>query len=214
MAYTSNTSREKSLRIRGTSCYQALVRRRVEPSSQQLHAAHHTPCDNPGRVTYYNRTFFPTACKDSSFKRSIMRLSRHESLAGSDTTYRNPICPNWIRILVVLSIRFVSYTGLIRCFKRKGGVIFISGGICIKISSASASTEPQTLAFVRHCTSLPVPKVYYAFEKDNRNYMIMERLHGNNLAQGWTRRSALSKQTSRTRDHIPIANFEGLFDVL
>ncbi|TKA21765.1 hypothetical protein B0A50_08690 [Salinomyces thailandicus] len=49
------------------------------------------------------------------------------------------------------------------------------------------------MQFVRQHTSVPVPKVYMAFEHKGRVYILMERLRGQMIGQGWVYRSKESK---------------------
>ncbi|KAK9418737.1 putative Kinase-like domain-containing protein [Seiridium unicorne] len=49
------------------------------------------------------------------------------------------------------------------------------------------------MQFVSENTSIPVPKVLCAFEHAGRTYIVMERVSGQSLAQGWVGRSKASK---------------------
>lgn len=49
------------------------------------------------------------------------------------------------------------------------------------------------MEFVRQHTSVPVPKVYCAFERQGQTYIVMERIKGEMLAIGWHERSEESK---------------------
>ncbi|KAG6835565.1 hypothetical protein H0H93_016957 [Arthromyces matolae] len=49
------------------------------------------------------------------------------------------------------------------------------------------------MVFISRHTSIPVPKVYWAFTHKGCAYIAMERIDGHMLAQGWAERSELSK---------------------
>ncbi|KAF4442003.1 kinase-like protein [Fusarium austroafricanum] len=49
------------------------------------------------------------------------------------------------------------------------------------------------MIFVATNTSIPVPKVYCSFEHKGRVYILMQRLPGQDLSQGWNQRSEESR---------------------
>ena len=49
------------------------------------------------------------------------------------------------------------------------------------------------MEFIRQQTSVPVPKVYCAFTRGNKAYILMEKIKGHKLAIGWCGRSEESK---------------------
>jgi aminoglycoside phosphotransferase len=60
------------------------------------------------------------------------------------------------------------------------------------------------MRFIAQHTSIPVPKVYCAFTHRDRTYIVMERIDGEMVANGWTNRSAESqaKILSQLREMI------------
>jgi len=50
------------------------------------------------------------------------------------------------------------------------------------------------MQFVAKHTSIPVPKVYCAFERKGYKYILMERVQGHILRDNWLERSAESKE--------------------
>src|SRR4051812_48161106 len=83
------------------------------------------------------------------------------------------------------------------------------------------------MQFVARHTSLPAPKVYCSFEHKGRVYILMERIAGRDLSDGWTRRLEQSKArilaqlkaiTAELRntppDSVGVANIDGgpIFD--
>ncbi|EFX01513.1 hypothetical protein CMQ_6455 [Grosmannia clavigera kw1407] len=57
----------------------------------------------------------------------------------------------------------------------------------------SRLNEAHTMQLVALRTSIPVPKIYCAFERAGRAYIVMKRIDGEMLQGGWTRRSDASK---------------------
>lgn len=49
------------------------------------------------------------------------------------------------------------------------------------------------MRYISRNTTIPVPKVYYAFEHKGRGYIVMERIQGQTLWHGWVRRSKESR---------------------
>lgn len=66
--------------------------------------------------------------------------------------------------------------------------------ICIKSTRRADLSEAHTMEFVRRMTSIPVPKVYYAFERKGRVYIVMQRIQASNAARHWHHRSEDSRQ--------------------
>lgn len=84
--------------------------------------------------------------------------------------------------------------------KPNNGVLYISSTICIKYTTMNKPfinlSEAASMEFIRRHTSIPVPKIYCAFEHKGKTYIVMQRMKGKKLAIGWeTERS----EESRTR---------------
>ena len=94
------------------------------------------------------------------------------------------------RYLTLLAIKLVK-----RFRKPEGTVLFLSDKVCVKFRSDArdAFSEASTMRFVAERTSLPVPRVHCAFAHRNRAYIVMERIHGDDVGAGWVRRSEESK---------------------
>lgn len=101
----------------------------------------------------------------------------------------------WIRLLVLLAYKTATqkHASRLSFTPQPGRVVFISPRCCIKSTPFTRLAEASAMQFVAQHTSVPVPKVYSAFERDGRAYIIMERIDGENLAEGWNRRSDESK---------------------
>ncbi|KAL1866866.1 hypothetical protein Daus18300_006569 [Diaporthe australafricana] len=103
----------------------------------------------------------------------------------------------WIRLLVLLAFKTATQkhaNRLTPLTSQPGRVISISPRCCIKSTPFTRLAEASAMLFVaRHTTSVPVPRVYSAFERDGRAYIVMERIDGENLADGWNGRPGESK---------------------
>ncbi|KAM0812621.1 putative Kinase-like domain-containing protein [Seiridium cardinale] len=96
------------------------------------------------------------------------------------------------RFLTLGAFKLGSKGYIQRKTNRSGHVIFVSK-YCIKSSPFTTLAEANTMQFVSTNTSIPVPKVFCAFEHAGRTYIVMERVSGQSLAQGWLGRSKTSK---------------------
>ncbi|KUJ16631.1 kinase-like protein [Mollisia scopiformis] len=65
--------------------------------------------------------------------------------------------------------------------------------MCIKYGPAVQLSEAAALRFVAEMTSVPVPKVYSAFQKDRSSYIIMDFIDGEVIGEGWDKRSEAEK---------------------
>ncbi|OAR05358.1 hypothetical protein LLEC1_05976 [Akanthomyces lecanii] len=86
----------------------------------------------------------------------------------------------------------------LRCFRwlfpRAGPVIFLSPRLCVKATPFTSIAEASAMRFVAGHTSVPVPKVYSAFEHKGIGYIVMERIDGVMLARGWRQRTPESQR--------------------
>lgn len=94
----------------------------------------------------------------------------------------------WRRCLTLLEIKLKHRRGL-----RYSSVLFLSNKRCVKYDARSQLSEAHTMLFIAQYTSIPVPKIHCAFRHKNRTYIVMERMAGDKLAQGWYQRSPDSK---------------------
>ncbi|MCJ1485790.1 hypothetical protein MMC06_005965 [Schaereria dolodes] len=70
-------------------------------------------------------------------------------------------------------------------FKRWDGVLMLPFNICIKGHQGVHLNEAETLVFVFKNTTIPVPKVYCAFERKGVTYIVMQKIKGDMLRQHW-----------------------------
>ena len=80
-----------------------------------------------------------------------------------------------------------------RWCRRSSQVTFLPGGLCLKSGRCVRLTEALTMEYIRKHTTIPVPKVFCAFEHHGAVYIAMKRLAGAPLGRGWTQRSEASK---------------------
>ncbi|KAJ0108776.1 hypothetical protein J7T55_011267 [Diaporthe amygdali] len=101
----------------------------------------------------------------------------------------------WIRLLVLLAYKTATqkHANRLTFTSQPGRVIFISPKCCVKSTPFTRLAEASAMLFVAQHSSVPVPKVYSAFERDGRVYIVMERIDGETIAQGWSHRTDESK---------------------
>jgi tRNA A-37 threonylcarbamoyl transferase component Bud32 len=100
-----------------------------------------------------------------------------------------PFNDTWIRrwstlFMIKLLKRFRPYHGT---------VLMLTPTICMKYGSLRHLSEAAAMRFVAEKTSIPVPKVHCAFVRKGKTYIVMERLRGNMLCEGWLQRSSESR---------------------
>ncbi|KAG5934336.1 hypothetical protein E4U60_003937 [Claviceps pazoutovae] len=96
------------------------------------------------------------------------------------------------RSIVVLVFK-ATRLRLSRTSHKPGSVVLISAKICVKFNSFKRLAEAEAMVYVSRWTSIPVPRVYSAFEYKQRVYIVMERIHGQPLSVDWVQRSSTSK---------------------
>lgn len=65
--------------------------------------------------------------------------------------------------------------------------------ICVKYGSRINLSEASTMRFIAENTDIPVPKIFCSFIHSGRTYIVMERITGDIIGNGWVRRSEESK---------------------
>jgi len=86
-------------------------------------------------------------------------------------------------------------------------VLFIPGSKCIKFGPRVHLAEADALRLVAKHTSVPVPKVYHAFEENGISVIVMEKIKGELLGNIWNTMSAKDRETV-------IHQLKGYFDQL
>ncbi|TWU74367.1 hypothetical protein ED733_000303 [Metarhizium rileyi] len=97
------------------------------------------------------------------------------------------------RAFVLFIYKIMTTSVFQRWLRHPSSVVFVTSKICIKSTPFTSLAEADAMRFVSRSTTVPVPKVYLAFEHNGSVYIVMERLPGQCLAVGWTQRSAESK---------------------
>ena len=72
--------------------------------------------------------------------------------------------------------------------------IFTVRNRVIKVCSEAHLGEAQTMRYLAEHTSIPVPKVYWAFVYAGQTYTVMSKVKGKMLWEGWQERSTSSKK--------------------
>lgn len=104
-----------------------------------------------------------------------------------------------LRVLTLLIVRLATSKLSSNLFDRPGGTTILFSSFCIKFGQTISLIEANNSRFVASQTSIPVPKVYHAFEHKGRTYIVMERSHGETLGQKWHSLSAESKKSIFTQ---------------
>jgi aminoglycoside phosphotransferase len=94
------------------------------------------------------------------------------------------------RYLTLFAIKLLK-----RLRRRKGAVQLLSRTTCVKYGETVTLNEASAMLFIAKHTSIPVPRVYCAFTHHNQQYIVMERIRGEPVGAGWSKRS----QESRTK---------------
>ncbi|GAB0137718.1 hypothetical protein EsDP_00005974 [Epichloe bromicola] len=97
-----------------------------------------------------------------------------------------------VRTIVLLVIKARYHTFLQRFWRKQFGLPHIFN-ICIKVRPDENLSEAHALQFIASHTSIPVPKVYYAFTYKGASYIVMRHIKGQMAGQGWVRRTETSK---------------------
>lgn len=97
-----------------------------------------------------------------------------------------------VRTLILLLVKASRYKLFRKLAGKQRGLFHISN-ICIKTRAGGNSSEAYAMHFVAKHTSIPVPKVYYAFIHKGRSYTVMQHIKGGMAASRWTLRSEESK---------------------
>lgn len=75
---------------------------------------------------------------------------------------------------------------LTRLFRKKqSAVLHLDSATCVKYGGDIDLAEAHVLQFISANTSVPVPRVYCAFERKGRTYIVMERVKGSKLSDKW-----------------------------
>jgi hypothetical protein len=76
---------------------------------------------------------------------------------------------------------------------RYGSVLMLTSKICVKYGYRMDLSEAASMQFISKNTSIPVPKIICAFVRSGCTYIVMERIEGDIIGNGWVRRSEESQ---------------------
>ncbi|KAF2765265.1 kinase-like protein [Teratosphaeria nubilosa] len=94
----------------------------------------------------------------------------------------------WRRFLVRTAVKILRHWR-----PNNGSILFLTGTLCVKYGRLHHLPEASTMEFIARNTTIPVPKIWCAFELKDRTYIVMERVKGESLAFNWRSRSSESK---------------------
>ncbi|TQV94306.1 hypothetical protein V2A60_002660 [Cordyceps javanica] len=97
-----------------------------------------------------------------------------------------------VRTLVLLVVK-IRYHKFLRWFWRKQSGLFHIFNMCIKTKPDDNLAEAYAMRFVASHTSIPVPKVYYAFTYKGASYIVMRHIKGQMAGHRWLSRTEESK---------------------
>ncbi|WEW56704.1 hypothetical protein PRK78_002152 [Emydomyces testavorans] len=95
----------------------------------------------------------------------------------------------WRRNLVLAAIALLK-----RLRPRRSQVLLLSRRICAKYGKFQHLSEAEAMQLIASNTSIPVPKIYCAFERKGITYIVMSRLDGSPIGKNWSQRSDQSKK--------------------
>jgi aminoglycoside phosphotransferase len=128
-------------------------------------------------------------------KKSRARASRPDSSPPRKDDSRE----YWInanplnRLLVVVAYRFRS-SRLVNLVWKEKSLLDSIGNICIiKVSNNNKIAEAHNIRFVSENTTVPVPRIYCAFVRKGKTYIVESRIRGHDARWGWIHRSEESK---------------------
>lgn len=99
-----------------------------------------------------------------------------------------------LRILTLTVTKLATQRYISKLFTHSSGVILYLN-FCIKFGDSVTLSEANALRFIAKHTSIPVPKVHYAFTHYGRTYILMERIRGETIAKRWHSLSDASKSS-------------------
>jgi hypothetical protein len=137
---------------------------------------------------------------------SSMEAARMNGCLSLDTAQRQQevqsgIKNSWLR----RSFTFASVTPLRRFRPSYGSVFMLTPSLCVKYGPSRHICQAEAMAYIARHTSVPVPKVYCAFQKRNVTYILMERIKGVNARKIWGPISAKERERLRTQLRVFLA---------
>lgn len=120
---------------------------------------------------------------------SLIQKGPHSSLPDASLGGSKPVKSTALsRFMTLVAIRILK-----RIRPREGNVLMLTDGICVKYGRRVHLSEASTMRFISQHTSIPVPKVLCAFTRSGLTYIVMGRIKGDIIGNGWVKRSEDSK---------------------
>ena len=114
-----------------------------------------------------------------------------------------------IRLLVLLFVKARDQKYLRRLWKPSPGLMSVFN-VCIKVKPFASLAEAHAMQFVARNTSVPVPKVYYAFVHKDSTYAVMSKIEGQMAHEGWQKRTPQSKAKILDRLRRMVAEYRSV----
>lgn len=96
---------------------------------------------------------------------------------------------SWVRRHLTL----VAVATLKRFRPHASSVLFVTRGVCVKYGPFQHLSNAAAMQFIASHTSIPVPKVYCAFERKGITYIVMSCIAGSPIGHNWEQRPEASK---------------------
>lgn len=76
---------------------------------------------------------------------------------------------------------------------RLSSVLMLTPSTCVKYGPFQHLSEAASMQYILDNTTIPVPKVYCAFERNGTTYIVMSRISGSPIGHEWKQRPEQSK---------------------
>jgi aminoglycoside phosphotransferase len=104
-------------------------------------------------------------------------------------SHNGPTKSTWVRRHLTL----VAVATLKRFRPHASSVLFLTRGVCVKYGPFQHLSDAAAMQFIASHTSIPVPKVYCAFERKGITYIVMSCITGSPIGHNWEQRPEGSK---------------------
>ncbi|KAH8197711.1 hypothetical protein TruAng_008128 [Truncatella angustata] len=114
-----------------------------------------------------------------------------------------------VRALIIILVKAQNQKYLQRVWKLLPGLTSVYN-LYIKVKPFDNMAEAYAMQFVAQRTSIPVPKIRYAFIHKGETYIVMNRIEGQMVWHGWHSRSEESKQRIREQLRAMVADLRSI----
>ncbi|KKZ60975.1 hypothetical protein EMCG_04399 [[Emmonsia] crescens] len=108
---------------------------------------------------------------------------------ASPVSHQRSFKNSWLRRNIVLA----AIAALKRFRPRQSSVLFLTRRICVKYGPFQHLSSAETMQLIASNTSIPVPKIYCAFERKGITYIVMSCARSTTIGHNWSERSDQSK---------------------